>query len=768
MKNTGLGLLLTGLATVGAANGQAQEADVQDAAIASQAEAAPQAVPATTRALDEIIVSAQKREASLQDVPAAISAIGSADLEVRGIQSSSDIAMQIPNFNYSQVNGSALLSIRGVGLEIITGVGEPAVAMHIDGVYQPRVATSTVGTYDLERIEVLRGPQGTLYGRNANAGAINFITKPPADEFEVSGHAGYGNFNAIAMDFGVTGPVTDWLSARFSAMYESRDGYVDNLSNGQDLMGSKAQGARAAFRASLFDNVTADLIAYTQYNESNGPIQQPVTAPQFPSTLGAGFSLDPHKERLDVEPVEEVNLWAVTGIVEWDAPLDMTVKSITGFTHSDQTQTQPYDGDSTDAEFILVGRDDASDSFTEELNISGRAFEGWSFGTLDWIGGVFYLKEDLQQSIPVDFPNGLVPLPPPLTSAITDQLGITLDPVSGGPLALHMEQKHVQTTVSYAGFVDLSFTMLDLVTLVAGGRYSVDEKEVSQTRTFLIGDSCTDLKDERRWESFSPKIGVQTAFMEDHMVYAQYQEGFKSGGFNLSGCGDQFEPELIEAFEVGFKTAWFDGLMTINGAAFTYDYTDLQVFQIRNFSGQIDNAGAAEVNGAELEIVASPIEGLRLNVALSWLDATYSEFEAVDGLDPNNTPGLIDPSLATPEDLNGRHLNRAPEKTIFVGAEYELPIGNAGYVTLRGEYFWTDEFYFRPFERDFDTQESYSLVNAFLTWMDQDRGYQVRAWGKNLADQDYLVAAWSSDVTLQMLGSYAPPRMYGIDVRARF
>ncbi len=740
------------------------------AALAQEAveETAPaeEAPTARSRVVDEIVVSAQKREESLQEVPAAISAIGGPDLAMRGIQSGADMALQVPNFNYSQVNGSALLSIRGVGLEIITGVGEPAVAMHIDGVYQPRVVTGIVGTYDLERVEVLRGPQGTLYGRNANAGAINFITKAPADEFELSGHAGYGRFDAVAVDAGITGPLTDWLSGRFSMVYEDKDGFVENLANGESLMDFKTQGARVALRATPTENLVVDGIAYIQKNETAGPIQQPVTAPIFPSVLGAGFSLEPWEERLDLEPEEEINLWAFTGIVEWDAPFGINVKSTTGYTHSDLVQF--YDGDSTDAEFILVGRDDVSDSFTEELNISGTAFEEWSWGTLDWIAGVFYLNEDLQQSIPVNFPNGLAPLPPPITTSITDLLGISIPPIGGGPLALEMQQKHEQTTNSYAGFIDLSFTVADFVTLMAGGRWSRDEKEVSQTRTFLIGTSCTDLKDERSWNSFSPKLGAKTAFMEDHMVYVQYQEGFKAGGFNLSGCGDQFEPEKIKAYEVGFKTSWFEGLMTVNGAAFTYDYTDLQVFQIRNFAGIIENAGAATVNGAELEVAASPLEGLRVDFNMSWLDATYDEFSSADGLELSNAPGLVDPSLATEEDLAGNHLNRAPEYTFFVGAEYELPMGSFGFLTVRGEYFWSDELFFRPFEKDFDRQEAYSIVNAFVTWMDEDRQYQIRGWGKNLGNEAYLVAAYSSDVTLQMLGNYAPPRTYGVDLRFSF
>ncbi|MGB1088475.1 MAG: TonB-dependent receptor, partial [Alphaproteobacteria bacterium] len=462
--------LVAGVALVLSVNVlNAQEVIETEEAASEAAALVPESADTRSRVLDEIIVSAQKRSETLQEVPAAISAIGGPDLEMRGIQSSADMALQIPNFNYSQVNGSALLSIRGVGLEIITGVGEPAVAMHIDGVYQPRVVTGIVGTYDLERVEVLRGPQGTLYGRNANAGAINFITKAPADEFGLSGHVGYGRFDSVAIDAGITGPLTDWLSGRFSMVYEDKDGYIENLSNGESLMDFKTQGARVALRATPLDDVIVDAIAYVQKNETAGPIQQPVTAPQFPSTLGAGFSLEPWEERLDLEPEEEINLWALTGIVEWQAPFGVVVKSITGYTHSDLVQF--YDGDSTDAEFILVGRDDISDSFTEELNVSGTAFQDWSWGTLDWIAGIFYLNEDLQQSIPVDFPNGLVPLPPPLTTAITDLLGIEIPPIGGGPLALQMQQKHQQTTNSYAGFIDFSFTVADFITLMAGGRW---------------------------------------------------------------------------------------------------------------------------------------------------------------------------------------------------------------------------------------------------------------------------------------------------------
>ena len=322
-----------------------------------------------------------------------------------------------------------------------------------------------------------------------------------------------------------------------------------------------------------------------------------------------------------------------------------------------------------------------------------------------------------------------------------------------------------------AGFVDAAIHIKDWFTVYGGLRVSRDKKEVTQNKTFIIGDNCTNRFDEAEWTSVSPKIGVRSTFFDGIMAYVQYQEGFKAGGFNLSGCGDRFEPELIESYEAGLKTSWFDGLLTVNATGFTYAYTDLQVFQIRNFAGNIDNAPEAEINGAELEISSSPIDLMRIDVAVSYLDATYVEFSAVDGLDLANAAGLVNANLATPQDVSGNHLNRAPEFTVFVGLEYGVPLGEGGsWGTLiaRGEFFWTDEFFFRPFERDFDRQEPYKIYNAFLTWMSADMRYSLRGWVKNLGNQAYLNAAYSSDVTLQQLGNYAPPRTWGFDVRVAF
>ena len=764
-------LALGVLAGVGPAAAQDTAQAADDVEI--PADEAPQsAARRPDRALDEIVVSAQKREESLQEVPIAVSAIGEADLKTRGIQSSFDIQYQIPNFSYSSVNGSALLSIRGVGLEVITGVGEPAVAMHIDGVYQPRVVTGTVGTYDLERIEVLRGPQGTLYGRNANAGVINFITKAPADEFEVSGHVGYGNFKNLKVDGGASGPITDWLSFRASALYEDMDGWIDNLSNGKTLMDRRTKGGRIALRATPVDDVIVDVIFYKQRNDMAGPLQQPVTAPIFPSTLGANYSLEPWEENLDLEPWEQVDLWAATLVIDWEISDRFSLKSVTGRTSSKLKQF--YDGDSTDADFIYTYRYDDSDALSEEVTLSGRFFDESEWIGMDVLVGGFYLQEDVFQGIPVEFPKGLVPLPPPLVTNLLNPLvnilfpNLTLQAIS---LPLFLQQQHDQKINVLAGFVDAAIHIKDWATIYGGVRVSRDKKEVTQTKTFLIGDNCTNRFDEASWTSVSPKIGIRSTFLEGIMVYAQYQEGFKAGGFNLSGCGDRFEPELIESYEVGAKTSWFDGLLTVNATGFTYTYTDLQVFQIRNFAGNIDNAPEAEINGAELEISSSPLDMLRVDVAVSWLDATYVEFSAVDGLDLANVAGLVNANLANPEDVSGNHLNRAPEWTVFFGLEYGVPVGEGGKwgtITARGEMFWTAEFFFRPFERDFDRQEAYTIYNAFLTWISADGRYSVRGWGKNLTNEAYLNAAYSSDVTLQQLGNYAPPRTYGFDLRVAF
>lgn len=695
---------------------------------------------------DEIIVTAQKREQSLQDVAGSISAFNATQLETAGVSSVNDLTLLAPGLTFDQHNGAAFTTLRGVGLEVDTGVAEPNVAIHVDGVYLSRTTMAFLEATDLERIEVLRGPQGTLYGRNATGGAINFISRAPSSQFEGEVQAGYGSFDTKSASAFISGPLSDAIRGRLSVSYQARDkGYVDNAFTGGTFDANERLSARGALSIDLASSLTLDLTLLHQ-EETFQTYQQVLFTPGpggpllFPPLATAVTPTAPWTLGSDYNPDSERKTTMASATLNWEATEHLTVKSITGYI--DHEFFNAIDGDGTSASYITIEhREQPSRTFSQELNFSGNVSD-----RLDWLFGLYYSKEDFSSTIPVVLPSGLA--------------AFSLPP--GSILLSSIDDQKIE---SQAAFADATFSVTDRFRIYGGVRVARDTVDSVQSAGAIIPSvptsltlSCNATQTSQTFDSTSPRVGAEFDVSSDVMLYAQHQRGFKSGGLNSSTCGDTYAPERLDADEIGIKSTFFDRALTLNASLFRYDYSNLQLFKIVLTNAQIENADA-EVKGAEVEARWRPNDVLTFNVSGTWLDAKITNFFDIDSANPGL--GL--------QNLAGKRLSRTPEYSINFGVQGDFPVtlGPFTSLTLRADGKASGSYYHRVFNTPIDEEDAYVTLNLNAQIETED-GFRLRAFGRNVTDEAVIGHLFYNSIQDAYLGNYNPPATWGVEISKQF
>jgi iron complex outermembrane receptor protein len=684
-----------------------------------------------------IIVTAQRKSESVQDVPASITALDSSALEERGIGDVAALQFAVPSLALGRSLGVTQVSIRGVG----RSVGDPGVAVNIDGVYQPRNIPMILTQTDLDRVEVLRGPQGTLYGRNANGGAVNFISSAPSDELSGYIKASIAEYNETGLELVTNIPVSDRVRMRLALNASQREeGFVENISGGEDLDTHETLSGRFRIAADLTSDLSVDLNFSAFKSQGAADYYVPTGAPN-----DRGLSLNPiiataeiptdYFETSALGPTSsDRSFQAVTGTVDW-AIGGVDLKSITSYQRMDNTWEMDRDG--TDIPLVDSIADENSETFSQEVTLSGAT------GQADWVTGLYYYNDEYSQNTFFEFPLGFTPLP------------------TGSYLSL-ISPTETETT---AAFADVTWSVSERFRLIGGARYSSDSISVFQDNSvgflstgapFLL--TCPAVTTTLEDESTTYRLGAQFDLYESGQIYFTNSTGWKAGGTNYSGCGNTFDPETITAFEGGFKGALFDGNMVLNAAAFYYDYKDFQVREVVGIASNITNAGSATVEGVEVEVNVAPTDNLTLNGSLSLLNATYGDFINTDSLNPD----------LGPQDLNGRFLSSAPEVSANFGIQHEAELGGKGFLTTRADVSYRSEQFFREFNTPEEKQDGYSIVNANLIWSSSDRSYSARLFANNLFDEGYWTAMLAVDGFGGLAGTYGTPRQIGLELTARY
>lgn len=734
--------------------------------------------------LEEVIVTAEKREQSVQSIPLAVTAFSQADMDLRDATDMRVLQNFTPNLEFNNESGgqnNSRVTLRGIGTETLVGGGDPGVALHVDGIYVGRNSAAAQSVFDVERLEVLRGPQGTLYGRNATGGSINIITSKAMDEFEASADVTVGNYNRTRVRGIVNIPLSDNVYSRFSILKEDRDGYLENtFSGGRDNDDKDTLSIRGQLLWDLDDDNEIILRAFHTKNEGTGagsrylgedtdyqftnyligisdgsvgpPAGVPIVGPLFtqPATGNPALpqSRNFHEISKNADEFVDMEHQGVDLTVEWNLSSHVKLRSITSYQTIDNASL--VDADNTELSIEERARDNQAKQQSQEFNLLSTSDDA-----LVWILGAFYFHEEIDEDFSILTPGGLLD---PSIMLPGGQL-----PGGNGvgqtPTAAHEAD-------SYAFFGQATYSFSDSLRVTAGLRYSVDEKEqsrvnaviVDQVTGFQLGgggvvgpSSLETVEDD--WSSTTGKLSIDYDLNDDSLLYATYSTGYKAGGIPFNGVMEPYEPEQVDAFEVGSKNEFLDNRLRLNLAAFYYDYQDLQVFRLTADGPRAENAAQSTVWGLEAEFQALITENLRIDGSAGYLEAEYDEY-----LVERPPPGA---------DFSGNTLNHAPENMYNLGVQYDRDLSR-GALTARVDYVRRGDSYFDRANTDFDLQEAYGLISANIRY-EQDSWF-VALYGKNLGDEEYVTGQIINppfNCGCRTVG-VGEPRTYGVTVGMSF
>ncbi|MEM6832549.1 MAG: TonB-dependent receptor [Pseudomonadota bacterium] len=746
--------------------------------------------------LEEIFVTAQKRVEGLQDTPIAISAISAAALEARGTQNISSLQDFTPNLVFdstapvSGVSSGAVIFIRGVGQTDFSLTTDPGVGTYVDGVYMSRSVGGVLDVLDLERIEVLRGPQGTLFGRNTIGGAISLVSRRPSEDFTAKAEAAYGNRDRVDLFGTVDIPIGEKIRTKLVGSLRKQDGFMVGLAEDRRQGNTNRYSFRGTAEVDVADNVMATLSAdYTSIDEQNAAsklVGISLQAPGAPTRTDIRFDRDTGGvifQNIDVPPGNpslaflqnvvdvpvlgelpfderwitpdldttfatgpngtELDIWGVSLTLDWDLGWG-ALKSITAYRKT--TGRFARDADGAPIEVTTTDNFDyGQDQFSQELQITGTALAD----RLNYAAGLYYFDE-----------------------SGNDELVVTLPDAFG-----FVTNFTFVNNQSIAAYAQATYEIVENLSLTAGARYTEDDKEytapeggngVTNGLAAIFGPTGTLTPFfppgtvSETFDDWSFKGILDYNFGNGTLVYVSYSEGFKSGGFNVRYLAPvpnaiPFTPEQLTTYEAGLKWQGLDNRLRVNAAVFHSDYEDIQLVIYNSGAPIITNAGDANINGFELEVQAAPIESLQLGFGLGYLDAEYSR---VAPLDP-----LIAPDVQVQLD---NRLPNTPEWSMNGFAQYTYPVSDAG--ELIGRVDWT---YSSSIENDavnsvFLFQPSYHLVNAQLTYQQDGGRWSVTAFAENLFDERVLESGDSNFGIGFHEATFNEPREYGVRVRFKY
>ena len=775
---------------------------------------------------DEVVVSAQKREEDAQSATLSVSVISGDALQTMGVRNTSQLEMLVPNSTVvSDRPGQSNLVLRGIGTPI-EGLGvDQGVAIYVDGVQVDSPIVSLFSLLDLERVEVLRGPQGTLYGRNAIGGVVNLISKRPSDEFVGQARAGVGNYGLLEGGLSVEGPlVPGVVSGRIAGIYQDNDdGWFDN--NAFNVIGENVpdngETTNATARGMLLyrpaQNLEISLSADYSMTDTSGPAWQPlndvnavakaaslqgIVARVYSEDDGDVFSL-----AHNLDTINDTRVYGAGLTVDYQVNDRLELVSVTGYRENEIELLE--DIDSSPYRYLEVASDAEARSFSQEVRIH------YSGERVDGIVGLFYAETDYRDLFAVDVAAEFIA-------------------AAGGSQPAITRRRTESQAVAIFGQWDWNVT--DRLTLILGGRWGESDKESTRTeyvfddltlsamsagvdRCFILRPGAgpadqpdclttlriagqadvplppavTDAIGDSSWSRFSPKLGVRYQVSDGLMAYATYSDGYRDGGFAGDAANFQaFAEETVDAYEVGIKSDWSDGHLRVNGAFFYYDYDDLQLelSQLRNnvVATSVFNAGAAELTGLEVDATWLVSRFLELSLDVGWLD---TEITRLDRSDPSLDLGFL---------RSGNEFPQSPEWTASFVPVFNLPLAN-GSLTWRSEISYKSSYFqdaqnggfaddddamtltganvaegIPPQEAvvapgtliDSERLDSRLIVNTSLSFLRPDERLELTIWARNLFEEEYTVNRDYVPGLVYTNAMYGAPRTFGASVRYGF
>ncbi|GHF10862.1 TonB-dependent receptor [Kordiimonas sediminis] len=702
--------------------------------------------------LEEIQVTAQKRSQSVQDVGIAITALSGDQMRALGYTNAQQVTALAPGVSTVQPNGEAnyAVAIRGVANSDFTTNVESPVAIYVDEVYISQMSGTGFQLFDMERVEVLRGPQGTLFGRNATGGLVQFITKKPTEEFEGYASLSYGSWNRVKGEAAISGPVSENLSARVSVTGHKGGGYIENRLSDKDLnnVNDYAGRLQLLFKPTDTMDILLNVRGSSQdirtgfFEHATAIYPDSTPTPGVPNSNLDGYTDtdgDVYAGDYNFQGYNDLETMGYTATISWDVSSNMTLTSLTDY----QTVQRNYieDSDSSPSDYFNFFLTTDSKQFSQELRLNGTT------DRMKWVTGFYYLDLDIDDS------NGTVARDW-FKDALPALFGGTQEEFGGlngiyNPYSLQSE--------SWSIFADIEYDLTDTLSLTGGFRW-IEEDKTMEYRDIgvLFTDNAeaapienyTELFDlvmpysgERDDGNWSARVQLNYKPNSDLLTYLSWNRGVKSGSFNapvlptdilVTDTFMNYEPEKLDAFEAGFKLDIPDSNLRINGAAYYYDYKNYQGFSIVGLDTFTLNTQAKN-KGFELEVFSSPAPGLDLMAGVGYIDSEVTDIPGmtIDVETPAGTaeaflPGAVLTSVQTPKwNLNGL-------------ARYEFAVGE-GSMSVQTDFQYRSKHYFSLLQSPASTEKGYAIFNASAAWMNADEDWEVRFSVDNLFNEKYRV-----------------------------
>ena len=693
--------------------------------------------------LEEVLVTAQKREQSLQDVPITLSAYTAENLKAFGVTGTQSLQSITPGLVFSNTGAIAQPYLRGVGTRASINGLESSIATYIDGRYVARSSATLFDFADIERVEVLKGPQGTLYGRNATGGAIRVVTKDVSDDLAGTLSGTAGNFAHYSLSATLSGPLSESLGGRITVLNTRRDGYVKNLVPGAvpELDDQDFQAYRSKLKWDINDIWFSDLsLGYWTRDDTASSDQVDLSPPG----LNVGVALGGYSGQSRNEAATAIGIKNRGD--EFSAELNVnahfdTVDFVSVTTFSDFDQLSAVDGDGTSATVVDAYFDENESAISQEIQLLSNSSE-----KVEWLVGAYYY-------------DGKAEFDGTLNAGLPSRLSQSLQSVD---------------TRAWAVFGQSTYRFSEAWAVTAGGRWS-DEKKAVYAQSSKIAPITVipvPFSDSESWDEFTPKLTLEYSF-DDSLLYLSYARGFKSGGFNYPASGSPvLDPETLDMLEIGLKSDLFENQLRLNASGYFYDYSGLQVTRSAGAGStpRTENAADSEVLGLDIDATWLVNESLTLTAGLNVLDTEYKNYDAnAKRFNANITGNPAAPGMSdTYFKASGESLLRAPNWSAFASIQYQFTLANAS-IPIALSYAYKDDYNF-DFIADSSSaplrQEAFGLVNTRVSYIPNGQQWSFSFWANNLSNTKYF-----DDVVANVAGirgSWGAPRTYGIDVDYEF
>ncbi len=761
---------------------------------------------------EQIIITAQKRSESLQETPLAVSAFTGDELREDGVSTVEDIGSRTPGLVFAAFSvGQPEIAIRGIGTKEDGAAASDSTVISVDDVYIAARTAQVFDIFDLERVEVLRGPQGTLYGKNSIGGSINFITSKPTEELTGRTRVTVGDNGRFDIGGMLSGGLSESLLGKFSFSRRSYDGHITNVHTGEKHDTQETLAWRGQLKWFATDDLSVTFTFDGADDDMGDTHRVPVGSAgdstannaNNPLAVAAAFGADGDPFRAANDEIgstdrdvagyavkvnyetEDYTFVSVTSYRESDFLWWEDSEGLPGFTTTDPT-VAPENGFRRDVTDTAI---EDSEQLTQELRLLSPGGEKF-----DWVVGLFYSEETINRTETFCIPNcgfNVIPASQIAYPAGTNRL----------PDALILNRSiQSNDSVSWAAYGQGTYQISDAWKITGGLRYSYEEKDVAfkgdiddgiaPVGVFIQENFSVVANDD--WGNVSGRVVVDFQASDDVMLYGSISNGFKSGGFigspSTPGRAVQsFDEETAINYEFGFKSFMFDSTFKLNGALFFTDYEDLQVTRFTQLADNptnpfgefiTENAASAEIQGIELEFAWMASEDLEFGGSYAYLDATYQDFTPnVANLAPNGGTGACaagsnavsaNPVDGCIPDFSGKTLRQAPENMLHIYARYYHDLGDSGMLKAKVSYRFQDDSFYDPDNNEITMIPDYALWDAQLTWTDVDDNWMVTAWVKNLTDEEYRTHIYSQRSAQIAFANFGAPRTVGVTVEYSF